>query len=422
MKTFGVSFSFWFPAFIFAVIFPVSTGQLPPSETRILFEIQKLLEYPVAFQGWSNWTNFCYLPPSPSLKIVCSGNHITELTVIGNKSSPSKAPKSVSVSSIPSPQTLSNSFSIDSFFTVLTKLSNLRLLSLVSLGLWGPFPSKVNRFSSLEVLNISSNFIYGGIPTTISKLQSLKSLVLADNLLNGSVPDLRGLAVLEELNLGQNQLGQKVPSLGENLMIVILRKNLFRSEIPSRILQLNKLQLFDISYNKFLGPVHASLFSLPAVQYLNLAYNQLSGALSINTTCNRNLKFVDISHNLLIGKLPSCIRPNSSNRTVNISWNCLSSGSSKDQHTYSYCHKEAMAVKPPGDVQKQKISSKLGFMLAVIGGAVGISGVVLLLVYAIIRNRRRRRFGETKYEKSTADKLSVRGSPLPNSKPIFFPF
>ncbi|KGN51894.1 probable LRR receptor-like serine/threonine-protein kinase At1g14390 [Cucumis sativus] len=414
MKTFGVSFSFWFPAFIFAVIFPVSTGQLPPSETRILFEIQKLLEYPVAFQGWSNWTNFCYLPPSPSLKIVCSGNHITELTVIGNKSSPSKAPKSVSVSSIPSPQTLSNSFSIDSFFTVLTKLSNLRLLSLVSLGLWGPFPSKVNRFSSLEVLNISSNFIYGGIPTTISKLQSLKSLVLADNLLNGSVPDLRGLAVLEELNLGQNQLGQKVPSLGENLMIVILRKNLFRSEIPSRILQLNKLQLFDISYNKFLGPVHASLFSLPAVQYLNLAYNQLSGALSINTTCNRNLKFVDISHNLLIGKLPSCIRPNSSNRTVNISWNCLSSGSSKDQHTYSYCHKEAMAVKPPGDVQKQKISSKLGFMLAVIGGAVGISGVVLLLVYAIIRNRRRRRFGETKYEKSTADKLSVRGSPLPN--------
>lgn len=414
MKTSWVSFSFWFPAFIFAVIFPVSTGQLPPSETRILFEIQKLLEYPVALQGWSNWTNFCYLPPSSSLKIACSGNHITELTVIGNKSSPSKAPKSVSVSSIPSRDTLSNSFSIDSFFTVLTKLSNLRVLSLVSLGLWGSFPPKVNRLSSLEVLNISSNYIYGGIPTTISKLQSLKSLVLADNLLNGTVPDLSGLAVLEELNLGQNRLGQKAPSLGETLVIVILRKNLFRSEIPSRILEFNKLQLLDISYNKFLGPIHASLFSLPAVQYLNLAYNQLSGPLSFNTTCNRNLKFVDISHNLLIGKLPSCIIPNSSNRTVNISWNCLSSGSSKDQHTYSYCHKEAMAVKPPGDSQKQKLSIKLGLMLAIIGGVVGISVVVLLLVCAIIRNRRR--LGETKYEKSTADKLSVRGSPLPHRR------
>lgn len=420
MKNSWVSFLFWFPVFVFAVIVPVSTGQLSPSETVILFQIQKLLEYPVALQGWSNWTNFCYLPPSPSLKIVCSGTQITELTVIGNKTSPSKTQKSVSVSSIPSQQTLSNSFSIDSFFTVLTKLSNLRVLSLVSMGLWGPFPSKINRLSSLEVLNISSNFIYGGIPATIIKLQSLKSLVLADNLLNGSVPDLKGLAVLEELNLGQNQLGQKVPPLGGSLVIVVLRKNLFRFEIPSRIMELNKLQLLDISYNKFLGPIHASLFSLPAIQYLNLAYNQLSGALSVNATCNGKLKFVDISHNLLIGKLPSCIGSNSSNRTVNTSWNCLSSGSSKYQHTYAYCHKEAMAVKPPGDVQKQKLSNKLGIMFAIIGGVVGISGALLFFVCAIIRKRRR--IGEIKYEKSAADKLSVRGSPLPNRKPLLFSF
>ncbi|XP_022968032.1 probable LRR receptor-like serine/threonine-protein kinase At1g14390 [Cucurbita maxima] len=416
MKNSWVSFCFWFPIFVLAVLVPVSTGQLSPSESRILFQIQKLLEYPVALQQWSNWTNFCYLPPTSSLRIVCSGTHITELTVIGNKTSPSKTPKSVSVSSIPSQQTLSNSFSIDSFFTVLTKLSNLKVLSLVSLGLWGPFPSKINRLSSLEVLNISSNFIYGGIPETISKLQSLKSLVLTDNLLNGSVPDLNGLAVLEELNLGQNQLSQKVPPLSGTLVIVILRKNLFRSEIPSRIVELNKLQLLDISYNKFLGPIHSSLFSLPAIQYLNLAYNQLSGALSVNTTCNRNLKFVDVSHNLLIGKLPSCIGSNSSNRTVNMSWNCLTGENSKFQHSLSYCRKEAMAVKPPGDLQKQKPGIKLGLMLAVIGGVVVVSGVVLLLVFAIIRNRRRRRFGEMKYEKSTVHKQSVRGSPLPNRR------
>ncbi|XP_022151084.1 probable LRR receptor-like serine/threonine-protein kinase At1g14390 [Momordica charantia] len=412
MKNSWVSFCLLFPAFVLAVLVPVATGQLSPSETRILFQIQKILEYPVALQGWSNWTNFCYLPPS-SLRIVCSGTHITELTVIGNKSSPSKTPKSAPVSSIPSQQTLSKSFSIDSFFTVLTKLSNLKVLSLVSLGLWGPLPSKINRLSSLQVLNISSNFIYGDIPPTISKLQSLKSLVLADNLLSGSVPDLRSLAILEELNLGQNQLGQKVPPLGETLVIIILRKNFFRSEIPSRIMELNKLQLLDISFNKFLGPIHSSLFSLPAIQYLNLAYNQLSGALSVNTTCNKNLNFVDISHNLLIGKLPSCIGSNSPSRTVNISWNCMSSGNSKYQHSDSYCHKEAMAVKPPGDLQKQKLSNKLGLTLALIGGVVGMSGVVLLLVCAIIRKIRRRRLEENKYEKSAADKL---GSPLPNRR------
>lgn len=56
-----------------------------------------------------------------------------------------------------SSKTLSERFSIDSFFTVLTKLSNMKVLSLVSLGLWGPLPSKISRFKSLEVFNISSN-------------------------------------------------------------------------------------------------------------------------------------------------------------------------------------------------------------------------------------------------------------------------
>jgi hypothetical protein len=34
----------------------------------------------------------------------------------------------------------------------------MKVLSLVSLGLWGTLPSKINRFKSLEVFNISSNF------------------------------------------------------------------------------------------------------------------------------------------------------------------------------------------------------------------------------------------------------------------------
>lgn len=377
--------SFWvFFCFLFSVIiFPVSMGQLTPTEGRILLQVQQLLEYPEALQGWNNWTSFCYLPHSPSLKIVCTDNRVTELTIIGNKSSPS-----VSGDLKVSQQTLSEKFSIDAFFTVLTKLSHVKVLSLVSLGMWGHLPPKVNRFQALEVLNISSNFIYGELPRTISTFVSLRSIVLADNLLNGSVPDLRSLLLLEELNLGDNRFGPEFPSLGTSLVSVVLKNNSLRSVIPLGLMNFDRLQQFDISSNKFVGPIPSSIFYLPSIQYLNLAKNQFTGAFQTNISCSGNLRFVDISHNHLIGKLPSCVGSNSSNLTVISSWNCLSGGNLGYQLPNSVCRKEALAVKPPTRNDAQKSSSKLGLILGVVAGIVGVLVVLGLLTLAIFRKSR----------------------------------
>ncbi|KAI8002392.1 putative LRR receptor-like serine/threonine-protein kinase [Camellia lanceoleosa] len=114
---------------LFLVILPPSIAQLSPSETRILFQIQQILEYPEALQGWKNWTSFYYLPQSPYLVIVCSENHITEFSLVGNRTSPSQShipPKPTSGNLFVSQETLSDKFSIGSFFRVLTKLSNLK--------------------------------------------------------------------------------------------------------------------------------------------------------------------------------------------------------------------------------------------------------------------------------------------------------
>lgn len=411
-----VSLCFNFFLVIFVMLVPVSIGLLTPSETRILFQVQKLLEYPEVLQGWTNWTNFCYLPSSSSLKIVCSNCRVTELTVIGNKSSPAHSPKPTFGKFLVSQQSLSANFNIDSFFTTLTKLSNLKVLSLVSLGLWGPLPSKINRFWSLEVLNITSNFIYGEIPKEITSLKNLKSIVLADNLFNGSVPDLQRLVLLEELNLGGNHFGPKFPSLSKNLASIILRNNSLRSEIPSGLKNFDQLKQFDISSNKFVGPIQSFLFSLPSILYLNLAGNQLSGALPMNISCSAKLNFVDISHNLLIGKLPSCIGSNSLNRTIISTWNCLSGGNTKYQHPYSFCRKEALAVKPPVNVKsddKQNARVNVGLILGIIGGVVGFVVVFGLLVLVIIRRSETTGAGDDKYERSVANKMSVRGSPKP---------
>ncbi|XVE53272.1 hypothetical protein DITRI_Ditri02bG0191300 [Diplodiscus trichospermus] len=410
MEIFRVGFCSWLSV-IFMLV-PASTGQLPPSETRNFFPVQRLLEYPEVLQGWTNWTNFCYLPPSPSLKIVCTKSRVTELTIVGNKSSPANTTRTTSSGHVAgSHQTLSEKFSIDALFTVLTKFSNLKVLSLVSLGLWGPLPAKINRLRSLEVLNISSNFISGEIPNQIASFKNLTCLVLADNLFNGSVPDLTGLPLLEELNLGGNNLGAQCPSLSKNLVSITLSNNAFRSEIPSGLKKFYQLQKLDVSSNKFFGPVPPFVFSLPSIQYLDLAQNQLTGAIAGNTSCNKKLSFVDISNNLLIGKLPLCIGSNSRNRTVISSWNCLSGGISNLQHSYSFCNKEALAVKPPARRKEQESGIKIGLILGLIGGVLGIAGAFALLILIIVR--RSEISGDANYERSIADKMSVRSSPKP---------
>ncbi|KAJ1391583.1 Serine-threonine/tyrosine-protein kinase, catalytic domain [Sesbania bispinosa] len=100
------------------------------------------------------------------MSIKCEDNAVSELKIMGDKSVRASWFNGFAVPN----QTLSVNFSIDSFFTTLTKLTSLRVLSLVSLGLWGPLPDKVHLFSLLEVLDLSSNFLFGAIPPKISTM------------------------------------------------------------------------------------------------------------------------------------------------------------------------------------------------------------------------------------------------------------
>ncbi|XP_071918212.1 probable LRR receptor-like serine/threonine-protein kinase At1g14390 [Coffea arabica] len=418
MEVFRIGYSFLLSLFLLLLVHAPS-AQLVPAETRILYQVQQFLEYPDVLKGWNNWTNFCSLPQSPSLVILCSGNHITELTIVGNKSSPSKVPKpSAANFSIPH-RTLSQGFSIDSFFTVITKLSNLKRLSLVSLGIWGPLPAKVDRLDSLEVLNISSNFIQGGIPPEIATFKNLKSLVLADNLLNGSIPDPKGLSQLEELDISNNPLGPKFPSLGNNLVRINLRSMALRSQIPPDFIKFNRLQILDISSNKFQGPIPSFLFSLPSIESINLAKNQLSGELPASVSCHENLTFVDVSNNLLIGMLPSCLGSNSKKRKVIDSFNCLSKNTSaKYQRPYSFCHKEALAVQPPTRKQKERTTVKLGLVLGVIVAVVAIIAVLGVLVLVVYRRLERNRAKEYKCESFVFDKNAAHTSPVVHGRHV----
>ncbi|KAF3785553.1 putative inactive leucine-rich repeat receptor-like protein kinase [Nymphaea thermarum] len=425
---------FSFPEFalVFAVLavllFPSSNGQLQYSEVQTLFSVQRILEYPSALSGWSNRSNFCSDFQSSSLTIVCSGASVIELSIVGNKgaSSGSKLLQDFSVSD----QTLSSEFSIDSLFATLSQLPSLKSLSLVSLGLWGTLPTRISLLLSLQVLNVSSNFLYGYIPMRVSLLRSLqtlaldnnmfyghvprwvnslnslsvlnlgnnalngslpstlgtsknlKVLILSTNRLSGGVPNLSGLVNLEVLDLGDNLLGPKFPALGNNLVKLSLQRNLFTYNIPSQLASFDRLESFDISHNRFVGPILLPLFSLPSIQYLNLSGNKLTGLLPVHMKCNAKLQFVDISNNLLTGVLPTCLR-NSSSTTVSYSGNCLNN-TSKYQHQYSFCSNPALAAIPP-PIKKKTSSNKLILLLGVAGGIVVGAVIIGFLMLVLVR-------------------------------------
>ncbi|KAJ7976430.1 Protein kinase [Quillaja saponaria] len=395
--------------------------QLQSSQAQTLLRIQGLLNFPAVLSSWNNSTDFCNSEPSSSLTVVCYEETITQLHIIGEKVAP----------------LLPRNFSIDSFVTTLVKLPNLKVLTLVSLGLWGKLPDKIARFSSLEILNISSNFLYGSMPQELSSLTNLQTLILDNNmfagrlpdwlsslsaltvlslkrnLFNGSlpnslsslenlrvlafshnhfygaVPDFRRLTNLQVLDLDDNAFGPQFPQLGNKLVTLALSKNRFRSGIPSEVRSFYQLQRLDISSNTFVGPFPPSLLSLPSINYLNISGNKFTGMLFENLSCNAELEFVDLSSNLLTGSLPSCLMSDSGDRVILYSKNCLAA-QDQSQHPLSFCHNEALAVGILPPIKKQKQVSKTTLALAVVGGIIG--GVALIgIILLVIRRKKAKR-------------------------------
>ncbi|KXG28163.1 hypothetical protein SORBI_3005G092700 [Sorghum bicolor] len=241
------------------------------SQTELLQQLRKQLEYPRQLDAWgSPSSDPCSTKPTAVLAVTCEGNAIRELKIIGDRIT--KAPK-FSGFSVPN-VTLSEAFVLDSFVTTLTRLTTLRVVILVSLGLWGPIPDKIHRLASLEM------------PTSV--------------------------------------------------VTILLSKNSLKGEIPEQFGQLNRLQHLDVSFNFLVGSPPAELFALPNISYLNLAANMLSGSLLSSLTCSSTLGFVDLSTNRLTGDLPSCLNGNLNNKVVKFDGNCFSVDPAH-QHEAKYC-------------------------------------------------------------------------------------
>ena len=420
---------------------PEST-QLQSSQTWSLLKIQQLLNYPPVLSTWANHTDFCFGGDykTASAFVECYGDSVTQLHIIGPGGA--GAP--------PLPKT----FSIDAFFTTLSRLPDLRVLTLTGLGLWGPLPGKVSRLASLEIVNISGNYLYGQLPEGLSRLGnlqtfiaddnmlsgelpgwlgklpslavlslrnnslqgplpesvrdmgSLRSLTLASNNLSGAVPDLSALKNLQVVDLANNSLGPAFPRLGRKVASVVLSGNRFSDGLPGELSSFYLLEHLDVSRNRFVGPFPPALLGLPSIEYLSIAGNHFTGLLAANMSCGENLRFVDVSSNLLTGSLPSCLtrapssssKPDESKVTLVAASNCLSApggGGGGDvgwQHPSLFCQNQALAVGiVPDQAHGGKSGAKAGLVAGIVAGALAGAVLVGVAVFLAVRKVTMRR-------------------------------
>ncbi|GJN10195.1 hypothetical protein PR202_ga28269 [Eleusine coracana subsp. coracana] len=383
------------------ILLPLLLAQVPPStplqssQTWSLLKLQQLLNYPAVLSTWHNHTDFCYGGDykTASAFVECYGDSVTQLHIIGPTSTPPPPP-------------LPKTFSIDAFFTTLSRLPDLRVLTLTGLGLWGPLPGKLSRLSSLEIVNVSGNYLYGALPDGLSRLSNLQTLIADDNLLSGDLPPwLFTLPSLAAVDLANNSLGPAFPRLGRKVARVDLSGNRFGDGLPSdEVGSFYLLERLDVSRNRLVGPFPPALLALPSVEFVSVAGNRLTGLLAANMTCGDNLRFVDLSANLLTGTLPTCLTARAGGKNggdsklvLAAAANCLTGGDAT-QHPAAFCQNQALAVGivPPDQGRGKGRGGKgvalvAGIVAAVSAGAVVVAVGVFFAVRKVAVRRAKAR-------------------------------
>ncbi|XP_010257390.1 PREDICTED: polygalacturonase inhibitor-like [Nelumbo nucifera] len=165
----------------------------------------------------------------------------------------------------------------------ITKLQNLKMLSIIWTPLSGRIPDFLGQLKSLEYLDLSHNQFSGSIPASLANLQNLTGIQLAANRLSGSIPDSFG-------------------RFKDNLYVFVLSRNMLSGKIPKSLSQLD-CDSIDLSHNKLVGDASMLFRENSTVRGLDLSFNRLDFDLS-NVKFPKNLTFLDLSHNRIRGSIP----------------------------------------------------------------------------------------------------------------------
>lgn len=125
-------------------------------------------------------------------------------------------------------------------------------------------------------------------PATLSRLDQLRVLSLENNSLFGPIPDLAALVNLKSLFLSRNEFsGTFPPSILSlhRLMVLSLSYNNFTGQIPSEINALDRLTSLNLEFNRFNGTLPSLNQSF--LTSFNVSGNNLTGVIPATPTLSR---------------------------------------------------------------------------------------------------------------------------------------
>ncbi|PSS21267.1 Inactive receptor kinase [Actinidia chinensis var. chinensis] len=137
---------------------------------------------------------------------------------------------------------------------------------------------------------VAQGFSLRGIfaPDTLTRLDQLRVLSLYNNSLAGPIPDLAGLANLKTLFLDRNSFSGNFPhsllSLHRLLVLDLSRNNLTGS-IPAEITGLDRLTYLRLDSNRFNGSIPA--LNQTSLEVFNVSGNNFTGAIPVTPTLSR---------------------------------------------------------------------------------------------------------------------------------------
>ncbi|XP_029124922.1 receptor-like protein 13 isoform X2 [Cajanus cajan] len=190
-------------------------------------------------------------------------------------------------------------------------LPSIRKIDVSDNNISGQIPSHNIRLilQNLQFLNLSGNHIQGFIPREFGQMNLLDTLDLSNNNLSGEIPkNISGdRSLLKILKLSNNKLyGPVFPTL-KYLEELYLDGNSLYGNIPSSLFNSSLINL-DISDNDLVGKLPSMVGNRSNLETLSLSNNHLKGSISRRLVVElKSLVYLDISHNILTGIVPSFI-------------------------------------------------------------------------------------------------------------------
>nr|GEW07819.1 LRR receptor-like serine/threonine-protein kinase RPK2 [Tanacetum cinerariifolium] len=203
-----------------------------------------------------------------------------------------------------------NGFKLSGKLSVsISKLTELRVLSLPFNDLSGEIPDEIWGMDKLEVIDLEGNLISGSLPFRFSGLRSLRVLNLAFNKVSGEIPEgLSEVKSLQVLNLAGNRVNGSIPMFLDvfgDLRGLYLSFNLLSGDIPDEIgYNCGSLEHLELSGNLLFGGIPSSLGNCTKLQSLLLYSNLLQEEIPFELGRLKRLEVLDVSRNSLSGAIP----------------------------------------------------------------------------------------------------------------------